>query len=165
MALDRLWEYYVEAKVREEVRRTGGTVRSGRLGETVRPLHWSDPSHRSLGHLIPDIVVVRGRTVWIVDAKYKSHFAEIDENGWRRMADDIRDSHRADLHQVLAYTSLFEADEITATLAYPLRQDTWMALKARGLDRSTADVYRGTRHIKLELLGLPFGARVSRAES
>lgn len=165
MALDRLWEYYVEAKVREEVRRTGGTVRSGRLGETVTPLHWSDPSHRSLGHLIPDIVVVRGRTIWIVDAKYKSHFVEIDENGWRRMADDIRDSHRADLHQVLAYTSLFEADEIMATLAYPLRQDTWMALKARGLDRSTADVYHGTRHIKLELWGLPFGARVSQAES
>jgi len=165
MALDRLWEYYVEAKVREEVRRTGGTIRSGRLGETVTPLHWSDPSHRSLGHLVPDMVVVRGRTAWIVDAKYKSHFAEIDENGWRRMADDIRDSHRADLHQVLAYTSLFEAEEITATLAYPLRQDTWMALKARGLDRSTADVYHGTRHVTLELWGLPFGAQGSHPKS
>lgn len=157
MALDCLWECYVAAKVREEVRRTGGTMRTGRLGETVTPLHWSDPSHRSLGHLVPDIVVMRGRTAWIVDAKYKSHFAEIDESGWRRMADDIRDSHRADLHQVLAYTSLLDADEITATLAYPLRQDTWMALRARGLDRSIANVYHGARHITLELWGLPFG--------
>src|SRR6266581_5806636 len=49
-------------------------------------------------------------------------------DGWPTMSE----SHRADLHQVLAYTSLFEADEITATLAYPLRQDTWMALKAAG---------------------------------
>jgi hypothetical protein len=158
MALDRLWEYYVEAKVREDVRRTGGTMRIGRLGETLTPLHWSDPSHRSLGHLVPDMVIVRGRTVRIVDAKYKSHFAEIDESGWRRMADDIRESHRADLHQVLAYTSLFDAEEITATLAYPLRRQTWLALKARGLDRSVADVFNGQRHISVELWGLPFGA-------
>jgi 5-methylcytosine-specific restriction endonuclease McrBC regulatory subunit McrC len=140
------------------VRRTGGVVRAGRLGETVTPLHWTDPSHRSLGHLVPDIAVTRGRGVWIVDAKYKSHFAEIDENGWRRMADDIRESHRADLHQALAYASLFDADEITTTLAYPLRRSTWAALKTRGFDRSTADVYHGARHITLELWGLPFSA-------
>jgi 5-methylcytosine-specific restriction endonuclease McrBC regulatory subunit McrC len=76
--------------------------------------------------------VIRGSSVWIVDAKYKSHYAEIDEAGWLRMADDIRASHRADLHQILAYTALFDAPEITATLAYPLRTDTWAALKARG---------------------------------
>lgn len=158
LGLDALWESYVEYQVREEVRRTGGTLRSGRLRETVTPLRWSDATHRSLGHLTPDIVVVRGRSVRIVDAKYKSHFAEIDESGWHRMADELRESHRADLHQVLAYTSLFDAEEITATLAYPLRQQTWLALKARGLERSTADVYQGTRHIRLELWGLPFAA-------
>jgi hypothetical protein len=48
MPLDRLWEHHVEACVREEVRRTGGVVRTGRSGETVTPLHWTDPSHRSL---------------------------------------------------------------------------------------------------------------------
>ena len=74
------------------------------------------------------------------------------------MADDIRESHRADLHQALAYASLFDADEITTTLAYPLRRSTWVALKARGIERSTADVYHGARHITLELWGLPFGA-------
>lgn len=158
MALDRLWEYHVEAHVREEVRRTGGVVRAGRLGETVTSLHWTDPSHRSLGHLVPDIAVTKNRAVWIVDAKYKGHFAEIDENGWRRMADEIRESHRADLHQALAYASLFDADEITTTLAYPLRRSTWAALKTRGLDRSTADIYHGSRHITLELWGLPFSA-------
>jgi 5-methylcytosine-specific restriction endonuclease McrBC regulatory subunit McrC len=133
----------------------------GRLGETVTPLHWTDPSHRSLGHLVPDIAVTRERGVWIIDAKYKSHFAEIDESGWRRMADDIRESHRADLHQALAYASLFDADEITTTLAYPLRQSTWAALRTRALDRSTADVYHGARHITVELWGLPFNAALS----
>jgi 5-methylcytosine-specific restriction endonuclease McrBC regulatory subunit McrC len=158
MALDRLWEYHVEALVRQEVRRTGGALRAGRLGETIVPLHWSDPSHRSLGHLVPDIVVTRGDSVWVVDAKYKSHFAEIDESGWRRLAEDIRESHRADVHQVLAYAALFDASEIRATLAYPLRDPTWSALKARGLDRATANLYHATRHVTLELWGVPFGA-------
>jgi hypothetical protein len=107
--------------------------------------------------------VIRGRTIWIVDAKYKSHFAEIDENGWRRMADEIREAHRADLHQALACASLFDADAIRTTLAYPLRQSTWSALNARGLDRSTAEIYHGTRHITLELWGLPFSAPQGRS--
>lgn len=71
-----------------------------------------------------------------MDAKYKSHFAEIDEHGWRQMADDIRERHRADLHQVLAYSTLFHAPEITATLAYPLRLDPWEQLHRHGLDQA-----------------------------
>jgi hypothetical protein len=158
LPLDRLWEDFVASLIADEVRVTGGTLRTGRRGETVTPLHWSDPTHRSLGHLVPDIVVSRGASVRIIDAKYKSHFAEIDEQGWRQMADEIRERHRADLHQVLAYSALFDAPEITATLAYPLRRDTWASLHARGLDRSSADLYQGGRHVKLELWGLPFGA-------
>jgi hypothetical protein len=158
MALDRLWENHVEAQVRDEVRRTGGTLRVGRRGETLTALHWSDPSHRSLGHLLPDMVVLRGDSVWIIDAKYKAHFAEIDEAGWRRLSDNIRESHRADIHQVLAYASLFDASDIRATLAYPLRYATWRALKARGRDRPVARIFDARRQITLELWGLPFGA-------
>jgi 5-methylcytosine-specific restriction endonuclease McrBC regulatory subunit McrC len=163
LSLERLWEDYVAARVSERVRAEGGVLRRGRKGETTTALHWSDPSLRTLGHLVPDIVVTRGRSAWVVDAKYKSHFAEIDEDGWRRMAEDIRESHRADVHQVLAYTTLFDVSELTATLAYPLRQDTWESLHRRGLDRASADVYQGTRHVRLELWGMPFGhARASR---
>jgi hypothetical protein len=156
LSLDQLWEDHVAAKVRQVVRQEGGVLQLGRRGETVTPLHWSDASYRSLGHLVPDIVVKRASSVWIVDAKYKSHLAEINEEGWRQMADQIRESHRADIHQVLAYSALFDAREITATLAYPLRRGTWDGLRARGLDRSTADVYSGGRHVRLELWGLPF---------
>ena len=59
LPLDRLWEDHVAAKVQEHVRQEGGVLRLGRRGETVTPLHWSDPSHRSMGHLVPDIVVSR----------------------------------------------------------------------------------------------------------
>ena len=158
LPLDRLWEDHVAARVQTLVRQEGGILRLGRKRETVMPLHWSDPSHRSLGHLVPDIVVARQDSVWIVDAKYKSHFAEIDEAGWRQMADSLRESHRADIHQVLAYSALFDTPEVKATLAFPLRHSTWVGLEKRGLDRSVADIYNGSRHIQLELWGLPFGA-------
>lgn len=96
--------------------------------------------------------------MWIVDAKYKSHFAEIDERGWREAAEAIRTGHRADVHQILAYSALFDVPTVTGTLAYPLRPSTWLSLNERGLDRTTAEIYAGGRHVRLELWGLPFTA-------
>ena len=46
LPLDQLWETYVEAVVRKESAATGGDVKVGRLGQTLFPLHWSDPSDR-----------------------------------------------------------------------------------------------------------------------
>jgi hypothetical protein len=157
LPLDRLWETYVESVVRREFAARGGEVKSGRLGQTVFPLNWSDPSHRTLGHLVPDIVVRRNRSVHIIDAKYKAHLAEIDDVGWRQFADEQRNAHRADLHQVLAYAALYDADEITATLIYPVRVDTWEALERRGNTVSRAELFHGGRRISLQLRGLPFG--------
>ena len=157
LPLEVLWESYVESIIRQEAALTGGRVRSGRKRETVFPLDWSDPSHRSLGHLIPDIVVMHERSVHVVDAKYKAHLAELDEQGWERFTDDKREAHRADLHQALAHASLFSADEVRATLVYPLRRGTFEALQARGRDRSVAELLQGSRRVRLELRGLPFG--------
>ena len=92
------------------------------------PLHWSDPSLRSLGHLVPDVILRRHDEVRVFDAKYKAHFAELDESGWLRVAEQVRDAHRADLHQVLAYAALFDAPKITTTLVYPFRPSTFAAL-------------------------------------
>ena len=161
LPLDQLWEHHVAAIVQEQVRQEGGVLRLGRRGETVTPLQWSDSTHRSISHLLPDIVVTRRSAVWIVDAKYKSHFADIDEDGWRKMADEVRERHRADIHQVLAYSSLYDATEVTASLAYPIRHSTWEGLHQRGLDRTTANFYVGTRHVRLQLWALPFSARLA----
>lgn len=157
MRLDELWEHYVEAAVRREVAATGGTVRVGRKRETVFPLEWTDPSHRSMGQLIPDIVVSRGNAIHIIDAKYKAHLSELDEHGWHRFTTDVREAHRADIHQVLAYASLYSADEVKATLVYPLRQSTYEALHARSRDISVAHLLHGARQVRLELRGMPFG--------
>ena len=157
LPLEQLWERYVEAKVRADVGREGGDISVGRLGQTVFPLHWSTSTARSMTHLVPDIVVRRGQSVRVVDAKYKAHFAEIDEQMWMRISSDIREAHRADVHQVLAYASLYDADDLTATLMYPLRFATWEALHARQRDAAFADLFHGSRRVRLELRGIPFG--------
>jgi 5-methylcytosine-specific restriction endonuclease McrBC regulatory subunit McrC len=157
LSLPELWEQYVEALVRREAAMTGGIVRVARRRETHFPLEWTDPSHRSLGHLAPDIVVTRGNVVQVIDAKYKAHLSELDEHGWRHFTDDAREAHRADIHQILAYASLYAADEIHATLMYPLRGGTYEVLRQQGRDRSQARLFHGARAVHLELRGVPFG--------
>lgn len=157
LPLEKLWENYIESVYRREAADVGGEVKVGRLGETVFPLNWSDPTHRTLGHLVPDIVIKRGSSVQVVDAKYKAHLSEVDETGWWRFEEETREAHRADLHQILAYASLYEAEEVTATLVYPLRYSTYIALRERRRDRSFAELFHGGRLVRLELRGLPFG--------
>lgn len=159
LPLEKLWESYVESVYRLEAAYTGGEVRVGRLGETVFPLSWSDPTHRTLGHLVPDMVIRHGRYIQVVDAKYKAHLAEVDDMGWRRFEEETREAHRADLHQILAYASLYEAEEVTATLVYPLRYSTYSMLRERHRERSFAELLHGGRRIRLELRGLPFGMK------
>ena len=110
-----------------------------------------------MGHLLPDMVIHYRTRVDVVDAKYKAHLAELDEQGWRTFTDDAREAHRADVHQVLAYASLFDAPEVRAILVYPLSENTWRALHDRGRDVSVAEIFAGRRRVQLELHGLPFG--------
>lgn len=159
LSLSDLWEAYVEGVVRREAALRGGEVRVARLGETTVPLAWSDPVRRSLSYLAPDIIVRRGRSVHIIDAKYKAHLAELDQVGWRRFTEEAREAHRADLHQVLAYAAIHEAEEITATLMYPLRRDAWNTLVEQQRDTTTSELVHGGRRVLLKLRGLPFGMR------
>ena len=158
LPLEVLWEHFVESHYRAESRITGATIRVGRLGETTFPIRWREPMQRSLSHLMPDLVLQRGRELHVVDAKYKAHFIHLDERGWREFQDDERSAHRSDVHQVLAYAGLFDAEHVTATLVYPLRRDTYLGLAERGQERSLATVYHGNREVSLELRGLPFGS-------
>jgi len=163
LPLAELWESFVETIVRREAALVGAEVRCGRKSETVFPIRWTDPSLRGMSHLIPDFVVRHRDHVKIIDAKYKAHFSELDESGWLRMAEDSRESHREDFHQVLAYAALFDANQTTVTLVYPLRQSTYEALSARKRDVVRADLSYAGRTIQAELRGVPFGAKWSRS--
>ena len=158
LPLEQLWERYVESLLRAEAGRTGGRVRVGRSGETVVPLAWDDPSHRALGHLVPDFVVHRPDGIEIVDAKYKSHFADLDANRWSALAEETQASMRADLHQVLAYAATAgSSDKIRATLSYPVRRNLYEDLEQRDRAETKALISVGSRQITLSMKAVPFG--------
>ena len=159
LSLEQLWERYVERIVRDEAALSGGRVRVGRCGETTVPLPWNSPTHRPLGHLVPDFVIYRRGSVEIVDAKYKSHFAELDEHRWSEFIDETKESLRADLHQVLAYAAVFgDNNMVESTLLYPVRQELFNELQNYCRDRVTAQIPTGTRTLQLSIRAIPFGA-------
>lgn len=158
LSLEQLWERFVEGTLRRDAAVSGGTLRVGRLGETVVPLAWNDPSHRPLGHLIPDFVVYKQNVVEIVDAKYKSHFADLDFSRWRDLADETQTSMRADLHQILAYAAAAGfADSVKATLIYPVRRNVYEELEARRKIESSALIPVGNREVTLSIKAAAFG--------
>lgn len=158
LPLEQLWERYVESLLRVEAGLTGGQVRVGRSGETVVPLAWDDPSHRALGHLVPDFVVHRPDGIEIVDAKYKSHFADLDANRWSALAEETQASMRADLHQVLAYAATAgSAEKIRATLIYPVRRSLYEDLEQTDRAETKALIPLGSREITLRIRAVPFG--------
>ncbi len=158
LPLEQLWERYVESMVREEATRSGGRVRVGRLGETVVPIGWSDASHKSLGHLVPDFVVHRFDGIEIIDAKYKAHFADLDTTRWFELAEETQAAMRADLHQILAYAATSgSADHVRATLVYPVRRRLYEDLAQYNRTETRAVIPVGQRQITLRMKAIPFG--------
>jgi len=153
MPMHQLFERWVEHIVQLWSHGFGGQVRSASQAQTTVPIRWSRRGRTSLGSLIPDLVVRHGEDVYIIDAKYKGHFEELDDHRWSELADDLRSEHRHDLHQVLAYASIYEARRITAVLAYPMFPGTWLRLgRAASI---SADLTHAGRELRLVLTGLP----------
>jgi 5-methylcytosine-specific restriction endonuclease McrBC regulatory subunit McrC len=87
--------------------------------------------------------------VW-VDAKYKNHFEQLQFQEWERLDEKVREAHRADLHQALAYALLEEVPAIDTMLVYPRRRD--------GEERpiALAELSAGHRQVRLALAAIPF---------
>jgi hypothetical protein len=119
--------------------------------ETRRPLRWMGDL-ASMGSLAPDVGLIgNNRVVWI-DAKYKAHLSLLARHGWRGTTELVRDAHRSDLHQALAYAALVDVDRVDTVLMYPHL--------ARGLaapPTAVATVASGRRRVRLILGAIPFG--------
>jgi hypothetical protein len=88
-------------------RRIGATGRSGRAEQTRVPLDWTPTAAGSQRSLVPDVVIERDDLVLVLDAKYKQHASDIERLGWTGVTEQLREQHRADLLQALAYSTLF----------------------------------------------------------
>lgn len=107
-------------------------------------IHISGPSLSwGLHHLEPDLVLQGTESQYVIDAKYKSHLYNIDA----RNPDDLKETFRQDLHQVLAYASFSTQPIKSAFLVYPASHFTC-------LTQSFLSPFNGCR-CKVNLIGLP----------
>jgi 5-methylcytosine-specific restriction endonuclease McrBC regulatory subunit McrC len=95
-----------------------------------------------------------------VDAKYKQHWEEMQNRRWRDLEDELRERHRADLLQVLAYSTIARTRKVLVCLAYPCNEERWRSLRARNLLIHRATLPVTERRIELMLLAFPLSTRV-----
>ncbi len=147
------------------VRWPGSLERSfwlGGEGETVQPIDWEPPYLGSQKALVPDIWLNWGSTTLIVDAKYKRHWDELEDNAWGSVEEMIREQHRSDLFQVLAYANLARTARVIVCLAYPCTPETWERMIRRNRVLHKAEINAGARSIAVWLTAVPMATAVDK---
>ena len=162
MQMDRFFEAWAETVFRIVARQTGGQMRVGRRRETTRPINWEPPYLGSQKSLAPDIWLEWDSTTLIVDAKYKRHWEELQQHAWANVEEQIREQHRNDLLQVLAYANLARTARVIACLAYPCSPHNWKSLRERGRLIHRAELTVGSRALHLWLTAIPMDTGVER---
>jgi hypothetical protein len=160
MSMEEFYEAWVETVFEQFTKRFGGMLRVGRRRETITPIAWERAYLGSQKFLLPDLVIEQEDRVVFVDAKYKDHWEELRQNRWMTLEEEIRERHREDLLQVLAYSTLSDRKATTACLAYPCTPNTWTSLKARRMLSHKGAIYAGRRKIDLVLVAIPIGSRL-----
>ncbi len=157
LPMDRFFEAWVETVAHQLARGTGGILKRGRQRETLTPLSWSPPYLGSQRYLLPDLVLEREGETIIIDAKYKNHWEELNRESWAGLEKELRERHREDLLQVLAYSTASESKRVVCCLAYPCREQTWHSLLKRQRLFHKAAVRAGNRRVELILTAVPMG--------
>lgn len=155
LPMEQFFEAWVEAILAHVARRTGAILKTGRLRETLVPIRW-EPAHTGTQTaLIPDHWLEWPWGTLIVDAKYKRHWEEPDWRDHSDWSETLREDHRRDLLQVLAYAGLASGERVIACLVYPCRPETWQSLAARGRLFLKAQVPAQGRSVRLWLTAVP----------
>lgn len=158
MPMELFFEAWVETVLRAVAMRTGGRLRTGRNRETVSPLAWEPPYSGSQRSLVPDLVFELEGCTLIVDAKYKRHWEELQQGRWAAKEDVLREEHRQDLLQILAYANLAESPLAVCCLVYPCSVATWESLRQRRRLFHKAEMLVRSRRILLWLTAVPMCA-------
>jgi len=160
MPMDQFFESWIETVFRVVAQRTGGQIRVGRKRETVHALAWEPPYLGSQKSLVPDIWLEWEFATLIVDAKYKRHWEELQQRSWMNIEEGLREQHRNDLLQALAYANLARTPTVIACLAYPCSPQNWDSLRERGRLVHRANVTTGARVIHLWLTAVPMATNI-----
>jgi hypothetical protein len=155
MPMDQFFETWVETVFHVVAQQTGAQIRAGRKRETTHPINWEPPYLGSQKSLIPDLWLEWDSVTLIVDAKYKRHWEELQLHSWANVEEQLREQHRNDLLQVLAYANLARTQKVIACLAYPCSPESWISLSERGRLIHRAEFTVGSRSLHLWLTALP----------
>jgi 5-methylcytosine-specific restriction endonuclease McrBC regulatory subunit McrC len=161
MPMEQFFEAWVETVMRCVARQVGGTLKAGRKRETVSPLAWDPPYLGSQRSLVPDMILELEGSSFIVDAKYKRHWEELQQGPWHEQDDALLERHRADLLQVLAYANLASTADVVCCLVYPCSQGTWESLAQRGRLFHQAELPNRGRRVRVWLTAVPMGVAAS----
>jgi 5-methylcytosine-specific restriction endonuclease McrBC regulatory subunit McrC len=126
-------------------------LRAPGLGEARRSLRW-EGNVTSTGALAPDVGLIGDQRIIWLDAKYKAHLTLLARHGWTGVTERIREAHRADLHQALAYAALADVDRVDTVLVYP-----HLGASDAPPPSAVASFAAGRRRVRLVLGALPFG--------
>ena len=162
MSMDRFFEAWAETMLRIVATRIGGRLKVGRNRETTSPLIWEPPYLGSQKSLVPDLWLEWETCTLIVDAKYKRHWEELQQGSWLSAGEGLREQHRQDILQVLAYANLAKTKHVIACLTYPCSQSTWESLLSRGRLFHKADLQVRDKVLRVWLTAIPMSAAADR---
>ncbi len=165
MPMEQFFEAWVETVLRNVAQKTGGVLKVGRRRETISPLAWEPPYSGSQRSLVPDLILELQNAAVIVDAKYKRHWEELQDGDWRGQTDELREQHRLDLLQVLAYANLVSSREVVCCLVYPCSATTWESLFKRGRLFHKSELPNRGRRVRVWLTAVPMSADAERIGS
>ncbi len=155
MSMDQFFEAWVETVFQVVARSTGGQLKVGRKRQTIHPINWKPTYVGSQKSLVPDIWLEWDSTTLIVDAKYKRHWEELQRQPWANLEEQLREQHRNDVLQVLAYANLARTPKVIACLVYPCSALSWTSLRERRRLIHRAELTVGPRSLHLWLTALP----------
>lgn len=161
MPMETFFESWVEVVLERVAQSTGARLKVGRKRETTHPISWSPPSAGSQKSLIPDLWLEWESTTLIVDAKYKRHWEELHEHSWAELEEALRERHRNDLLQVLAYANLARTPRVVACLAYACTPQSWTYLREKNRLIHKAEITIGNRSLYLWLTAIPMASSLS----
>lgn len=105
-----IFERYVQYVFTELANITGA-----RLHKNVKiPGQFKKQSAWELKYLEPDAIYQKEHLMVVIDAKYKSHFYHLAHD-----SEALKEEHRRDLHQILAYSAFNHSPHKSAILCYP----------------------------------------------
>lgn len=127
-----VFEKFVQYIFKTVAKETGGKLFANFKFHSRTSKHYS----WELKHIEPDAIYQKENLLVFIDAKYKSNLYNKLDN-----SETLKDDHRHDLHQIMAYTSFSKTDFKYGFLCYPSDQLELKAIKYKnGINEVTNTV-------------------------